>query len=223
MATNTRTAVSLLAGVLGFGAFCVGTVAFVGKQIDDNQVAVGRVSGWEQTRARIGEQERLFQAMTPAQHFAAAQAALALPIRPEEGYYGDLTGSRRHLTVLPSGSPESAQAVPLLAEITRRETESLRFAQAAIVRLGAQLPATQDPAELARQRHQLARLLDGKPNIGCVHDVGDNGTVLRFDNCLCDAAFLQRMTDAPSREVIRRVGFTRVQCKNGSPPPGFAP
>lgn len=222
MATGARSAVNLVVGIGAFALACVAGVAFVGKQIDDAEVSVGHSITPEEIQRRLAERRRVFAAMSPAQHLAAAQRSMSQHYDLAEGNVGCLGEVPEHLAAIPEGSPESAQVGPIRAEIARRNEVLTHFAGDRVLRVGQRLASQSSPGTPESQRHAIASSLDGAPPVGCVHDVGESGTVLRFDSTACNEAFLASVSAEPVRAVLRRVGFRRVQCSAGRAPYGFA-
>lgn len=221
MANGVVRTAAVIGAMLGLPVLCgVGVLAY-GRALADAEVAEGTLRSPEETRAAFAELDRRFRALSPAEHLAAARRELDCGYDPATRSGGNFRGARRHLDAIPAGA-ESVGVAELRAAIAARDAA---WSDAVVSRLGeltaaaaAEAAGGVAPSRAGEIRRGLARGLDrfAAARLGCVHTEGEGDSVLRIDGSDCDPATLARHLPAAQQDALRRLGFTRVRCRNGA-------
>lgn len=217
MSSRARFVLGLVAVLVGLPLFCLASLAMIGKQLDDEAPAEGRLISPRERAARMEAARREFAAMTPAQHLAAAHAAMARNYNREEGTGGLLADAENHLAVIPADAPEHSQVAAVRAEMVARRGRALTAFSHVVRREAARLdepaPATDDARTV---RCHAADALRQGTSVGCIHDTGPGGSELVIGGMPCDRGTLETVTRArEDRDAMRRLGFRVLRCEHG--------
>lgn len=149
----------------------------------------------QQARAAEEEERRRFFAMTDREHLAAAREAVRLRDRPT---------AQRHIAAVSSDPGASREAT----------------------RIGDSLAWQELQAERETERRQALSAIEGRDSFcrnlesDLIHDgfevesVRAEGTTLRITYILCGRVWVTRQFEG-RREELRRLGFTRIDCRSG--------
>jgi hypothetical protein len=221
LSTPTGSILATVALVVGIPLACLTGVALYGRALTESDVAVGTLVSPEVARQRLLEARARFVAMTPAEHLAAARAALAAGQDPARRRFAGSGQAMEHLAAIPAGAPERAGADGLLAEIARRRREALRPAAERIVERVREQgdPRGADGRRLAAMRAGLAGSLAGRLPAGVggaavEGEGGDAGVTLRLERRRCDGALLDAIVSPEGAAGLRALGFRAVRCAN---------
>ncbi|MDO9022266.1 MAG: hypothetical protein Q8S73_05900 [Deltaproteobacteria bacterium] len=205
MSERVGRAVATVVLVVGIPLACLAGIALYGKALSESDVAIGTLVPPEVARRRFLEARARFLALSPAEHLAAAEAALDAGAGRRRG--GGVGAALEHLGAIPPGVPERARADAMLAEFARRRREALRgFAVRLEQRIREQgEPSGADAARLAAMRAALAA------SLGSAQVEGDGGVTLRLERRRCDGVTLDAVA-APNAPALRALGFREVRC-----------
>lgn len=116
--------------MLAVSGACVAGLLFYGQALSDATVAEGTLKTPQEIAAALEEARQRFGAMSPAEHLAAARAALTNGYDPRSGTGGDVHGAEMHLGAIPPGAPEQADAAALRVDVAWRRSAGRREAPA---------------------------------------------------------------------------------------------
>jgi len=147
----------------------------------------------------VDAEQAAFNALTAAQHLAAAQLAMAYGFDRKERIGGDLEKAEKHLEAIPSGAAEAKRGEKIKKEISARRERIAR-------------------AWYREQRKTMAYTVDqtlikSGINVDSVQAVGKDHTILRINYALCSRVFFDRITPPDVVAFWQSKGFTRVECR----------
>lgn len=148
----------------------------------------------------VDAEQAAFNALTAAQHLAAAQLAMAYGFDRKERIGGDLEKAEKHLEAIPSGAAEAKRGEKIKNEISERRKRT------AIVWYREERKA------IANKLEQT--FLDQKIELKSVQAVGKENTILRINYALCSRVLMNQLTQPEIIAGWRSKGFSRVECRN---------
>ncbi|MDB4928301.1 MAG: hypothetical protein JWM10_785 [Myxococcaceae bacterium] len=220
MASAVGRVLSIGAVLLAIPTACVGALALYGKALSESESGAGTLISPTEARARVEQARARFAAMTPAEHLAAARAALAAGYDPVTDTGGSFRSFEHHADAIPAGTPEF-EAVRPLRDVPRVRWDKLLVIAGGRVVQHAREHAFPAGGSVAQQRAARTALaldvdqLSGR-GLGCVHVADEADTSLRFDQANCWPGMLRVVAPDDARAALRSYGFRRVRCNNGN-------
>ncbi len=194
-------------------AACAG-LAWIGKQVADQDDSVGHVASAAEIRARMRRPPA-----TPDQAIVLARERMADGYDPATRLGGCLDGASGYLALVPPTAPEAPEAATLDREIEARMTRAGQreagVARTSAGRAGA--PGGEPAVARPAVAEAMSRDFVGAGfHVGRFTAEGVLGTALVFAHSRCGQGFLQGLTTAPAdRAALRALGFTSARCAAG--------